>query len=66
MCTDGRIIIQVLMRNRVKILYLMQFYEINVYQVIIFKLYIFYNKHEMIKICNHTREKLQVISQVLK
>ena len=44
----------------------MQFYEMNIYQVMIFKLYAVYNKQEMIKIGNETREKPQVISQVLE
>ena len=44
----------------------MQFCEINVCQVLIFRLYIVYNKHEMIKISSETREKSQVLSQVLE
>ena len=44
----------------------MQFYEINVCQVMIFRLYIIYNKYEMIKIGNQTGEKLQIFSQVLE
>ena len=32
----------------------------------IFKLYTVYNKHEMIKIANQTRDKLQVLSQMLE
>ena len=44
----------------------MQFYEINIYQVMIFRLYTVYNKHEMIKIGNQTAEKSQVLSQVLE
>ena len=39
----------------------MQFYEINISQVIIFRFYAVYNKHEMIKIANKTREKLQLL-----
>ena len=38
---------------------LMQFYEINISQVMIFWLYTVYNKHEIIKIDNQTREKSQ-------
>ena len=40
----------------------MQFYEINICQVMrqVFRLYIAYNKREMIKIGNQTREKSQV------
>ena len=37
--------------------YLIQFYEINICQVMIFRFYIFYNKHQMIKIGNKTRKK---------
>ena len=43
----------------------MQFYEINIFQVMIFRLYAVYNKHEMLKNGNQTREKSQVLSQVL-
>ena len=46
--------------------YLMQFYEINICQVIILRLYTVYNKHEMIKIGKQTREKSQILSQGLK
>ena len=44
----------------------MQFYEINIYLVMILRLYTAYNKQEMIKISNQTREKSQVLSQVLE
>ena len=44
----------------------MQFYEIIVYRVMIFRLYTVYNKHEMIEIGNQTREKWHILSQVLK
>ena len=44
----------------------MQFYEINVCEVIIFGLYNVYNKNGTIKIENETREKSQVLSQVLE
>ena len=44
----------------------MQFYDINTCQAIIFRLYTAYNKHEMMKIGNETREKSQVLSQVLE
>ena len=44
----------------------MQFYKINICQVMMFKLYVIYNKHEMIKIGNQTKEKSQVLSQVLE
>ena len=40
----------------------MQFSEINIYQVMIFRLYSFYNKCKMIKIGDQTREKSQVLS----
>ena len=43
----------------------MQFYEINIYQVVIFRLYTIYNKHQMIEIVNETREKSQILSQVI-
>ena len=46
--------------------YLMQFFEINIEQVMIFRLYTVYKKHEMIKIGSQTREKSQVLSQVLE
>ena len=41
----------------------MQFYEITICQVMIYRLYTVYNKHDMIKISNQTREKSQVLSQ---
>ena len=44
----------------------MQFYEINIFEVMIFRLYTVYNKHEMTEIGNQTIEKLQVLSQVLE
>ena len=44
----------------------MQFYEINIYQALIFTLHIVYNKHEMIKIGNKIREKSQVLSQMFE
>ena len=47
-----------------KTLYLMPFYEINICEVMIFRLYTIYNKHEMIKISSQNREKLHVL-QVL-
>ena len=37
------------------------FYEMNTHQVMRFRLYTVYNKHEMIKTVNPTREKLQVL-----
>ena len=39
----------------------MQFYKINFCQVIIFKLYTVYKKHEMAKIGNQTRKKITSI-----
>ena len=45
---------------------LMQFYEKNVCLFMIFRLYTANNKHESIKIGNQTREKSQVLSQVLE
>ena len=44
----------------------MQFYEINVCKVVIFRLYTVYNKYEMVKIGDQTREKSQVLLQVLE
>ena len=41
----------------------MQFYEINICQAMIFRLYIDFNKHEMIKIGNQTKEKSQVFEK---
>ena len=46
--------------------YLIQFYEMNICQIMIFKLHTVYNKCEMIKIGNQTRVKSQVLSQVLE
>ena len=39
----------------------MQFYEINIRQVMIFSHYTVYNKHKMIKIGKQSREKSQVL-----
>ena len=44
----------------------MQFCEISICQVVIFKIYIFYNKHELIKIYNQAGEKSEVLSQGLE
>ena len=44
----------------------MLFYEINICQTIIFKLYTAFKKHEMIKIGNQTKEKSQELLQVLE
>ena len=44
----------------------MEFYEINICEVMIFKLYTVYNKHEMIKIGCQITEKSHVLSQVLE
>ena len=64
--TVGNKIIRAREIIRVKNSYVMQFYEINISQVMILSLYTVYNKHEMIKIGNETREKLQILSQVLE
>ena len=40
--------------------------EINIYRDMVFKLYIIYKKHEMIKIGIQTRVKSEVLSQVVK
>ena len=44
----------------------MKFYEIGIYQIMIFRLYTVYNKHDDGKITDQTREKSQVLSQVLE
>ena len=44
----------------------MQFYEVNICEIMIFRLYTIYNKNEMIKIGNQSRENSQVLSQVLE
>ena len=44
----------------------MRLYEINACQVMIFRLYTVYNKHNVIEIGNQTREKSQVLSQMLE
>ena len=44
----------------------MQFYEINICEAMIFRLYAVYNKHEMVKIDNQIREKQQVLSKMLE
>ena len=44
----------------------MQFYEMNIYQVMILRLHTVYNKHEMIQIGNQITEKSQVLYQVLE
>ena len=41
-------------------------HEINICQVMIFRLYTAYNKHEMIKVGDQTREKSQELTQVLE
>ena len=44
----------------------MQFYELNICKVMIFRLNDVYNKHGMIRIVKQTKEKSQVLSQVLE
>ena len=44
----------------------MQFYEINICQVMNFRLYVVYNKRRMIKIGNQTRGKSQAFSLMLE
>ena len=44
----------------------MQFYEINICQIMNFTFYSVYNKHEMIKIGNQIRKKSEVLSQMLE
>ena len=43
--------------------FLMQFYEINIYKSMIFRFYVVFNRHQLIKIGNQTREKSQELSQ---
>ena len=64
--TVGSKIIRALEIMRVKKLNLIQLYKINICRIIILSLYIVYKKHEMIKIGNQVREKLQVLSQKLE
>ena len=45
---------------------LMQFYEKNIFQIMIFRLHTVYIKHQMIKIGNQIKEKSQVLSQGLE
>ena len=59
-------IIRALEIIRVKKLITNAFYEIHICQVMIFRLCTVYNKHQLIKIDNQTREKSQVLSQVLE
>ena len=44
----------------------MQLHEMNLWQVMIFRLYILYNKHKMIKIGTQNIEISQALSQVLE
>ena len=44
----------------------MEFYEIKICQVMIFRLYAVYNKHEMVKIGNQTSENSKALSQELE
>ena len=44
----------------------MQFHKKNISQIMMFRLSTAYTKYDMIKIGNETREKLQVLLQVLK
>ena len=52
--------------RNILLLTVMQFYEQDICQIMIFRLYTVYNKHEMIKIGNQTREISQALSQVLE
>ena len=47
--------------SRIKKLIPNAFYEINISEIMIFRLYTVYKKQEMIKIGNPTREKSQVL-----
>ena len=64
--TVGRKLFEHLRKVVSKDSYLKQFYEVNICQVMISWLYAIYNKHEMIKTGSQTREKSQVLSQVLE
>ena len=44
----------------------MQFYEINICEVVIFRLYTVYNKLKMIKTDSQIRKKSQALSQALE
>ena len=44
----------------------MQFYEINIFHIMIFMFFIVYNKYKMIKIGNKTREISQALLQELE
>ena len=44
----------------------MQFYEINISQIMIFLLYIVYNMHDKDKNCDQIREKLEELPQILE
>ena len=44
----------------------MKFYEINICQAMTFMLYTVYNKHEMLKLGDQTRGKLQVTKRNLE
>ena len=44
----------------------MHLYEINVCQIMIFKFYTIYDKHEIIEIANQDIEKPHTLSQVLE
>ena len=50
---------------RVKNSYLMQFYEVNICEGMMFMFYTVYNKHVITKNDTQTRENSQVLSQVL-
>ena len=64
--TIGSKIIRALKIIRVKKLTLKAILRNNLCQVMIFRLYTVYKKHEGIKIDNKTKEKSQVLSQVLE
>ena len=51
-------IFRALEKIRVEKIILKSFYELNICQIMIFGFYAVYNKYEMIKIGNHTREKI--------
>ena len=64
--TENSYLMQFYKINICQIMIFMQFYEINICQILIFRLCIAFNKHKMTKNSNESREKSQVLSQVLE
>ena len=65
-CTVGSKIIRAFEIIRAKKLIPKTVFEINICQLIVFRIYTVYNKHETIKIDNQSREQLQILSQMLE